>query len=295
MAIKVIYHSPCQDGWGAAFSAWNVFKEDAEYIPMNYGQEDRLPHFSEDDEVYLVDFSLDMEIMLDLYRNLNYFEVIDHHKTVFEDRDAYLRENPDDRAELEDFLSLDNDHSGAVLTWMYLNDLDYRDVPMLLKYIEDRDLWKWELNHSEEINMALQSYEKDFFVWSRLLYETVFEDKLWDLVEEGHKLLEHQRKAVDDICENAQVKNFLGYQVPVVRSKNFQSEVGHKLCQDYPFAVIHFTTDEGYEKYSMRSDGNFDVSELAKSMGGGGHLPAAGFIIKDGSDPTQMMRKYGEE
>lgn len=295
MAIKVVYHNPCMDGFGAAFSAWKKFGDEAEYIPLNYGQE--TPEFQDEDEVYLLDFSFPMETMWELYNRLKFFVCIDHHKTLREDMQKWVGETGE--GTYFPFIIFDNDHSGAVMAWAYFHnnfhESPYSQVPDLLRYVEDRDLWNWELNHSQEVNIALQSYDKSFHLWDEIV--SGGSDALYSLIEEGFKLLEHQRKAVDDICENAQVKNFLGHEVPVVRSKNFQSEVGHKLCYDYPiapFAVINYTAEEG-EKYSLRSDGEFDVSALAKSMGGGGHKAAAGFTIKDGTDPTELMKKYGEE
>ena len=50
---------------------------------------------------------------------------------------------------------------------------------------------------------------------------------------------------------------------------------------------------EGQVRCSLRSKGNVNVSKLAQTMGGGGHLTAAGFISKMGIDETMdtILRK----
>lgn len=47
---------------------------------------------------------------------------------------------------------------------------------------------------------------------------------------------------------------------------------------DY-FAATYFVNDKGERIYSLRSTGDFDVAEIAKKYGGGGHKNAAGFKV----------------
>ena len=50
-----------------------------------------------------------------------------------------------------------------------------------------------------------------------------------------------------------------------------------KRFPDAPFAAAcHDRGDQ--RKWSLRSCGEFDVSEVARSLGGGGHPHAAGFL-----------------
>ena len=64
------------------------------------------------------------------------------------------------------------------------------------------------------------------------------------------------------------------------------SDAGHAMCNTPydgtndlpPFAACYWDTPEG-RVFSLRSVGNFDVSEIAKKYGGGGHKNAAGFRI----------------
>jgi nanoRNase/pAp phosphatase (c-di-AMP/oligoRNAs hydrolase) len=43
-------------------------------------------------------------------------------------------------------------------------------------------------------------------------------------------------------------------------------------------------------KWSLRSRPGFDVAAVAKSLGGGGHAQAAGFVEERGSSPEPACR-----
>ena len=62
--------------------------------------------------------------------------------------------------------------------------------------------------------------------------------------------------------------------------------VGHTMCTHYPeapFAVVYQDLKE-QRKWSLRSNGDFDVAEFAKIWGGGGHKKAAGFTLNAALD-----------
>ena len=77
--------------------------------------------------------------------------LIDHHKTAAED----LANVPG--------CHFDTTRSGAVLAWQHFHP--GAPVPEILLYVEDRDLWLWQLAHSREINAALGELKKDFAAW----------------------------------------------------------------------------------------------------------------------------------
>jgi len=52
-----------------------------------------------------------------------------------------------------------------------------------------------------------------------------------------------------------------------------------EMTPSAPFSVGWFVRSDGLFQYSLRSRGDFDVSELAKLWGGGGHKAAAGFEV----------------
>ena len=69
--------------------------------------------------------------------------------------------------------------------------------------------------------------------------------------------------------------------VMVVNSSHWMSEIGGRLAPDCDFAMIwYYDHEDRLNKVSLRAFHDaVDVSELAKTFGGGGHKKAAGFQI----------------
>jgi oligoribonuclease NrnB/cAMP/cGMP phosphodiesterase (DHH superfamily) len=154
------------------------------------------------------------------------------------------------------------------------------DIPDIVRYIEDRDLWRFELPHSKEINAALSSYPRDFAVWDQLENK-----KIEELILEGTAILRYQTQLVDFLAKEAEEVDIAGHKVLSINSPVLQSELGNRLAQGHPFGAVWYD-QKGKRKYSLRSaaDG-VDVSEVAKQYGGGGHKAASGFSIRIGKAP----------
>ena len=59
---------------------------------------------------------------------------------------------------------------------------------------------------------------------------------------------------------------------------HLQSDVGHELAnQSGTFGLLWFIDKDNNCRCSLRSNGDYDVSAIAKAFGGGGHRNAAGF------------------
>jgi len=74
------------------------------------------------------------------------------------------------------------------------------------------------------------------------------------------------------------------YDVPVVNASDNISELGNKMCKTYPWAPfsVSYCDRKDMRSWNLRSIGDFDVSEVAKVFGGGGHKNAAGFSTELG-------------
>lgn len=56
------------------------------------------------------------------------------------------------------------------------------------------------------------------------------------------------------------------------------SDVGHELAnQSGTFGLLWYIDKDNVCRCSLRSNGDYDVSAIAKAFGGGGHLNSAGF------------------
>lgn len=268
----VLYHRDCADGFGAAYAAWTELDSEAEYIPVQYGEP--MPEIPDGSQVYVVDFSYSREEILALAARSMCVVVLDHHKTA---QDA-LRGLDGAVEGLR--VVFDMGRSGAVLAWDHFHPGE--PTPLLLQYIQDRDLWLWRMTGSKEFSAALSLETKDFLRWDDLASDLCDVGK-WqfrEFIDRGETVLEHQRRIVSNLCDRADWADVADHRVPAVNSPVFQSEIGDELCRRHPeapFAAIYFCPDVETEVWSLRSRGGFDVSDVAKLFGGGGHRAAAGF------------------
>ncbi len=271
MQRHVFYHAGCNDGFGAAWAAWRLMGDSAIYRAVSYGQAP--PPIDEGDEVFIVDFSYPEEALRRLAAQASRVVVLDHHKTAVEALAGLLADPP---ANLE--LVLDLSRSGAMLAWRYFMPADF--PPTLLRYVEDRDLWRWKLSESEAINAWISAHPLDFEVWTTLAETLASPSGVAPL---GRAILQQRSLTVERLCAGAWKVELGGHRVPVVNSPIHQSEIGHRLCElhdDAPFAAVYQDLGGGRRRWSLRSRGDFDVSEVAGLFGGGGHRAAAGFVVE---------------
>ncbi len=269
----LIYHDHCPDGFGAAYSFWKKYNQDIEYLPLNHTA-DPFKGLSKkifkNRQVWMLDISLEREDAIEAHSLAKSFLILDHHISAQKSLSDL------------DFAKFDMSHSGAVLAWEYC--FPDEEVPKLLQYIEDRDLKgpnDCHLPYARELLTAIDSYPKDFEVWEKLnnLIETP--EGFSKLIVEGSAILRYNKVLINSLMENTYRTKIKGYDVPVLNTPFFRSEMLASLAQNEPFAAgYHF--DGKYFIFSLRStDEGVDVSEIAKQFpGGGGHKKAAGFSVK---------------
>lgn len=256
-----IYHGNCADGFGAAWVVRKALGE-IEFYAATYQEP---PPDVTGQDVVMVDFSYKRPALLGMAEKANSVVIIDHHKTAAED----LVDLPSNVT-----ATFDMSHSGAMLTWEHF--FPGQAPPPLLLHIEDRDLWRFALPNTRQIQACVFSFQYDFQVWDRLMQTDVA-----SLVSDGAAI---ERKHFKDIYELLGVTKremvIAGYQVPVANLPYvFSSDAGHEMAKGRPFAACYWDTPDG-RVFSLRStDDGIDVSAVAKLYGGGGHRNAAGFKV----------------
>lgn len=258
MQTLVIYHGNCPDGFGAALAA-SHYRPDAEFVEGIYGKE---PPPVAGRDVLIVDFSYPRAVLERMHSEALSLRVFDHHKTA----QADLAGLP--------YAEFDMSRSGASLTWRALVN---NDVPELLRYVEDRDLWRFELPNSHAVSLALWAQPRTFEAWNRYLHDVK------PLTEAGVAMQQYQAMLIEQMLRNVTMRQIGGETVPVVNASVCFSEVGDALCKkfpDAPFAAYYFDRGDGIRQWGARSRGGFDVSAVAKMLGGGGHAAAAGWTEK---------------
>lgn len=278
----VIYHANCWDGFCAAWVA-RMALGDIEAVPAHYGGS---PPSVAGREVYVLDFSYPFEVMADMASASHRFVVLDHHQTAeraIADLEAmFITHNMAGRARYG------VDQSGGRMAWEFFAHIggwEGMASPWLVDYTEDRDLWRHALPESENINAALRSYPLDFALWDEF-HDSVGQREMFK--REGAAIRRCERQIVESHVRNARVRPFClmtggpsqwdDLQVPVVNATTLFSEIAGELAKGHPFAACYFDRQDGKRQWSLRSapDG-WDVSEIAKAHGGGGHKHAAGF------------------
>lgn len=284
-----IYHGNCADGFTAAWAVWKALGESAEYHAGQYGVE---PPDVTGRDVLLVDFSYKADVLLDMERKARTLLVLDHHKTARDDL-AHLPPPPVGyyHAMIEharqinmpaSYAVFDMERSGAGITWDFFHPGIAR--PLLVDYVEDRDLWRFKQPLSREVAAYIFSFEYTFKNWEMLNAFTRDHMGIQHVADMGGSI---ERKHFKDIKELlASVKRRMvigGHDVPVANLPyTMSSDAGNMLAQGEPFAACYVDTAHG-RSFSLRStDAGVDVSEVAKRYGGGGHRNASGFRMPIG-------------
>lgn len=296
----VIYHANCADGFTAAWAVRQAM--DADFHPGVHNEP--APDVAGRD-VILVDFSYPRAQLVQMAQVARSLLVLDHHKSAEADlqsgevhvgtiRDLGLQTArivrldtlPDPRAAWAHYLAaaevgdgivcalFDMDRSGAGIAWDFFHPGKAR--PALVDHVEDRDLWRFALHGTREIQAAVFSYPYRFEVWDQLMLAPLFE-----LYQQGLCIERKHHKDVAELVQVAKRRMVIGhYDVPVASLPyTLASDAGHLMAKGHPFAACYYDKDVG-RVFSLRStDDGVDVSEVAKLYGGGGHARAAGFTV----------------
>lgn len=256
-----IYHKSCADGYGAAVvvkkhSMDNNYQ--CQFKAATYGDE---PPNVTGLNVIIVDFSYPRETLIKMNEEAKSLLVLDHHKTAEENLSGLP------------YCVFNMERSGAMLAWNLFHP--DKEPPLLIQFIQDRDLWQWRLHGSKEFSAALQMLSFNFGQWLDLLND----HHCRDLVETGKWIWGYQQNLIDNACDPKKITivTVCGYLVPMTNTTVLISEICGRLSEGNPFAITYF--DSGHKRiYSLRSqESGIDVSKIAQHFGGGGHKHAAGF------------------
>ncbi|CAG8773404.1 13305_t:CDS:2, partial [Racocetra persica] len=220
-----------------------------------------------------------------------------HHKSA---RDNLLSGDEDTKNYF-----FDMDKSGARLAWEFF--WPNKEVPLLIRYIEDNDLWRFALPKSREfsafwVTIPFQFELYDQYVKDESLIEKAIESGtiILNYVQNRVSFIQNKdmfkRKMTVNIIDDDKKPQTKTYTVFVTNSPLWQSNLGNSLANidGSDFGMV-FSYDGTLKRYnvSLRStDKQADVSHVAKAFGGGGHRNASGFVwdkpIEDLFDPEKQ-------
>lgn len=313
----VLYHYPCPDGAFAALAAHLYFS--AASLPVSFFPNpvydpirvDSLP-LHELSDIYLLDFIGASGFVAEVSSKVDSVTILDHHKTALET----ISGNVYDLGNVSKVIDIER--SGATIAYDYFNEKLLRrgissgncggcdnkflpenkveNVQRLFKFIEDGDLWRWELPHSKAFSSGLSDMRIEYNVNINL---SLF-DQLMDLepelvISHGKETLAVKQKlidlALDQSYEIALGCGLFGHCLAVDADSipELRSELGHQLANKsrnlnlrsigaVVYKVPELKNDQ-LLKISLRSIELEDTTAISKKYGGGGHRKASSFIL----------------
>lgn len=294
--MKIFYHNDL-DGKCAAF--WVMCSTETQdkrinLHEINYGMHFPIDEIKENEEIYIVDYSITPAEMEDLLKITNNVTWIDHHISAikrYKDFPYKIRGVRHDGI------------AGCMLTYCYLNhmtnlgkgeikkfNIEMTDkAPLFTKLIADYDVWTFEYgNNTRKFQIgfnALYEGNPNDKIWSTLLKDDYIKDRqrslLHNILQCGTTMLKYRDSLSKKYCDNVGYSMiFEGYKcfvinVPIAGSEWFKSVD----VDDYDM-LISFSYNGCDWNYSLRSE-KIDVSQVAMKYGGGGHKGAAGFRSKE--------------
>ena len=274
----VIYHNDL-DGQCSAAIAGKMLSNYYEmyYVKAQWDEPIDLPtDWSGFEKLCILDFSLEEKLLNKLMRIFTNENIVwvDHHVSKM---DMY--------AKYQDIPGFRIDGTAACeLTWKYFFDMT--KMPMFIKWIGDRDLWKF--NYGDDTKnfceyMSYQDTTPESIIWSFLFEKTHMKYYL----DKGKDLRRAKLFRINQVIKNNVYESVIdGVKCMKINYSDGESisDVAHIMLTNYDvdIAWVYFYKQvDGHmmEINSLRSTDNVDVSLIAKDKGGGGHKNAAGWSI----------------
>ena len=306
---SILYHADCLDGFGAAYAAWRRFGSAARYCPMHHGAAWDMTEIA-GHTVYILDFSFPPETLERMAKLAHAVIQIDHHASACQAwADKLLPADDGSHSFHDSSLPLSVifhlGKSGARLAWEYFHEAP---VPLALAHIEDQDLWRFALPATRPFCRALRLLPFELETWDAMVQATATADtpRYLEMLGNGQAIEQFFQKEVERLAhgtlpsparlrgEPVDALQATRHGLPIISDNElswraiegiaintsalFSSELGHQLAQQSgTFGLIWQLAADGEAKVSLRSEGGFDVAEIASRYGGGGHRNAAGF------------------
>ena len=294
--MKCFYHNDsdgkCSAFWVSLSAGLKNPNQSNDFIVMDYHKPFPFELIEPDEQVYIVDFSIqpyEMDRLLEITKDVTW---IDHHRTAIEKHKDYPH----------DLRGIRYDGVAAcMLTYCYLHHMTDRGMgdikpfdisciryaPYFTRLIADWDVWKFEYgDETRHFQVAFNSY--DFSPgsddWNMFLKRA---DSDGGLIAEGKIMMRYRDGWASKYCVSKGFEvEFEGYNCFALNLALCNSEYFKSVYKKGYDIFIPFSFDGTNWLYSLYST-TIDVSEIAKKYGGGGHRAASGFS----SDRLLLVKK----
>lgn len=280
--MKVFYHND-HDGRLSAFLIRHfVLKHyphtEIDFVETNFDQPFAIDTVVSDEIVWIVDFSIEPEMMMKLMSITGDVRWIDHHGTAIAKYEGCIYDWSKDPANVIDGLR-SVDVAACVLTYMYCHKeyegRKYRSIPWFIRLVGDRDTWTWRYgDRSKFFHRGLQAEDTspESPVWYDAWKSTQRLEKRGAIIEDGLK--EQARRAISECSFEVEFHGHrclaINASVPFLRSSEYFEEFtpGYDIWMPFRYA-------NGCWSVSLYSK-TVDTSVIArqyeyKGKYGGGH------------------------
>jgi len=286
--MKYFYHADA-DGKCAGYLVETYAKNTDKYpITMheiNYHIPFPIDSIMDDEEVYIVDFSIspdEMRKLLDITKNVTW---VDHHKTAIEKYDDFTY-----RGKRYGIRGIRTDGiAGCMLTWCYLTQMtdgglgDIRpmlneaiyNAPYFIKLIADWDVWKFEYgDDTRNFHTAFEAYDFNprSKEWARFLIRTD-----GGLIEDGVSMTIFRDQWAKNYCKALGFATMFEGRLAFAMNLGLCNSEYFKSIDNGKYEILMPFSFNGSEWIVSMYSKTVDVSKIAKIYGGGGHKGAAGF------------------
>lgn len=283
--------------------SYEDLRKDYFFYEVHYGMKNIFEFFSNNgfdwkrfNRVVVLDFCFKDNVMVQLLEKYKEdFIWFDHHKSTIEEL-----------AKLDIAGLRDDQMATSTIVWRYFN----KNPCLFSRYIEDMDIWKWQLPKSNEILqyidfLYMQIYDKDkpekefeiINLFLKYFNDEYFNSQFTDIIKHGKLIDIYIKTKVKDDIITGKKTIFEGHNAFVLNSQfkpGFISDYifNNKEYQDIELVVVWYKIyaksgdKRNFDKVSLRSR-TIDCSEIARKFDGNGHPKASGFIISDIDDIIQ--------
>jgi oligoribonuclease NrnB/cAMP/cGMP phosphodiesterase (DHH superfamily) len=298
MRIKLFTHTDL-DGIGCAVLAKYVFgAENVDVVYCNYDDvNEKVTSFLEAKEfknigdyekIFITDISVNDTVAkyIDATYEVcgsDFIQLLDHHKTA-ELLNQYVW------ADVREYAGINKKNCGTFAFYEYLTkndcfecwDLHMENAEEFAEIVRQYDTWEWKTVFNNEIPKKyeglLRIIGRDEFVDTMVERLTNFETPLV-LTAFDEKLLYYRQKEIDVHIWSKKKhmirKQFKGYDVGIVFSDRYTSEIGDVILSSMPELDIIMIINPSYAVSYRTAREGIDVSAIAKELGGGGHAKAS--------------------
>ena len=166
-------------------------------------------------------------------------------------------------------------NSGSVLAWKHI--YPGIQIPLLLKYIEDRDCHFNKIPDAKVALLWLDTHPFEFGLWNAFLK---FDQTVWHkIIETNGSMLKKYKSMIRKAASQSVETKLSDYPAAFCfATEEIASDIASELSQRVNgIGMALVLQSDGSIKVSLRSNEGLNMIPIAQALGGNGHAYAAAF------------------